>query len=130
MPARNCGANFISPPKDESGADEGVTIVEGHEYAESVTDPNPPSGWYNNSYGEIGDICAWTERSERSLRKEVLLGAAGCSATPASLAFTPIRNDLTSYGSNHRLKPKEKGPLDYRAALVFSTVIAGGRSNV
>jgi hypothetical protein len=56
----NCGANFISPPADESGADEGVTIVEGHEYGESVTDPNPPSGWYNNQYGEIGDICAWT----------------------------------------------------------------------
>ncbi|HZY97115.1 MAG TPA: hypothetical protein VFE35_08425 [Candidatus Cybelea sp.] len=56
----NCGSNFISPPSDESGADEGVTIVEGHEYGESVTDPNPPSGWYNFSYGEIGDLCAWT----------------------------------------------------------------------
>jgi hypothetical protein len=56
----NCGSNIISPPSDESGADEGVTIVEGHEQGESVTDPNPPTGWYNNSYGEIGDICAWT----------------------------------------------------------------------
>ncbi len=55
----NCGANYISPPTDETGADEGVTIVEGHEYGESVTDPNPPSGWYNNQNGEIGDICAW-----------------------------------------------------------------------
>ncbi|MEO6834690.1 MAG: hypothetical protein ABI231_02120 [Candidatus Tumulicola sp.] len=55
----NCGANFVSPPSDETGADEGVTIVEGHEYGESVTDPNPPSGWYNNQQGEIGDICAW-----------------------------------------------------------------------
>jgi serine protease len=55
----NCGANIISPPSDETGADEGVTIVEGHEYGESVTDPNPPSGWYNNQSGEIGDICAW-----------------------------------------------------------------------
>jgi hypothetical protein len=55
----NCGANFISPPSDESGADEGVTIVEGHELGETVTDPNPPSGWYNYSQGEIGDICAW-----------------------------------------------------------------------
>jgi len=55
----SCGSNIISPPSDESGADEGVTIVSGHEYGESVTDPNPPSGWYNNSYGEIGDICAW-----------------------------------------------------------------------
>jgi serine protease len=55
----NCGAGFISPPSDETSADEGVTIVEGHEYGESVTDPNPPSGWYNNAQGEIGDICAW-----------------------------------------------------------------------
>jgi hypothetical protein len=55
----SCGANIITPPSDETGVDEGVTIVEGHEYGESVTDPNPPSGWYNNQQGEIGDICAW-----------------------------------------------------------------------
>jgi hypothetical protein len=58
--AGSCGANYIGAPKDEKGVDEGVTIVEGHEYGESVTDPNPPSGWYNGAYGEIGDICAWT----------------------------------------------------------------------
>lgn len=56
----NCGSNIISPPSDESGADEGVTIVGGHEQGESATDPNPPTGWYNNTYGENGDICAWT----------------------------------------------------------------------
>jgi hypothetical protein len=56
----SCGANFVSPPNDETGADEGFTIVLNHEYSESVTDPNPPSGWYNNSFGEIGDECAWT----------------------------------------------------------------------
>ncbi len=57
----NCGSNIISPPSDESATDEGVTIVEGHEYGESVTDPNPPTGWYNNQEGEIGDICAWQD---------------------------------------------------------------------
>jgi hypothetical protein len=56
----SCGSNIISPPSDESGIDEGVTIVGGHEQGESVTDPEPPNGWYNNSYGENGDICAWT----------------------------------------------------------------------
>jgi hypothetical protein len=56
---QSCGANFTTPPSDETGTDEGVTIVEGHEYGESVTDPNPPSGLYNNSFGEIGDVCAW-----------------------------------------------------------------------
>jgi serine protease len=55
----SCGANIITPPTDETSEDEGMTIVEGHEYGESITDPNPPSGWYNNSAGEIGDACAW-----------------------------------------------------------------------
>jgi len=55
----SCGSNFTTPPSDETGTDEGVTIVEGHEWSESITDPNPPTGWYNGQYGEIGDICAW-----------------------------------------------------------------------
>jgi hypothetical protein len=57
----SCGANFTTAPKDESAVDEGVTIVEGHEYGESVSDPVPGTGWYNFSYGEIGDICAWQD---------------------------------------------------------------------
>jgi hypothetical protein len=57
----SCGGNIITAPSDESGADEGVTIVEGHEQGESVTDPVPGAGWYNGSYGEIGDICAWKD---------------------------------------------------------------------
>lgn len=59
--AQACGANYITPPKDESGPDEGVTIIEGHEYGESVTDPVVGAGWYNVVYGEIGDICSWTD---------------------------------------------------------------------
>ena len=55
----SCGSGFITPPSDESSLDEGVTIVEGHEYGESVTDPQPFSGW-NSNQGEIGDLCAWT----------------------------------------------------------------------
>lgn len=36
------------------------TQVASHEFAEMVTDPNPPTGWYDQSdpnSGEIGDIC-------------------------------------------------------------------------
>jgi hypothetical protein len=57
----DCGANYIAAPPDESGVDEGVTIVEGHEEGESVTDPIVGLGWYNSTYGEIGDICAWQD---------------------------------------------------------------------
>jgi|HubBroStandDraft_5_1064220.scaffolds.fasta_scaffold143495_1 hypothetical protein len=67
----SCGANYLQgPPKDESGTDEGVTIVEGHEYGESITDPEPGSGWYNFAYGEIGDICAWTDIQNEKFRKK------------------------------------------------------------
>ncbi len=53
----NCGENFVNP--GPLGTLDGVSIVEGHELAESQTDPHPISGWYNTQYGEIGDICAW-----------------------------------------------------------------------
>jgi len=56
-----CGSNSIAPPKDESAVDEGVTITAGHEYGESITDPLPPTGWYNFEDGEIGDYCDWQD---------------------------------------------------------------------
>jgi len=54
----DCGANIITPPSDESGVDEGMTIFGGHEFGESITDPEPFSAWYGVD-GEIGDYCAF-----------------------------------------------------------------------
>lgn len=51
----SCGANF-----NGLGANAGITIVEGHEFSETVTDPFPSSGWVDSSGAEIGDKCAWT----------------------------------------------------------------------
>ena len=56
---RDCGANFIKPPRGERGIDEGVTILAGHEEAESVTDPIPWTGWADQNQNEIGDDCQW-----------------------------------------------------------------------
>ena len=50
----NCGANF-----NNLGPDAGITIVAGHEMAESVTDPFPSTGWTDSKGSEIGDKCAW-----------------------------------------------------------------------
>ena len=50
----SCGANSVQNQLD------GFSIVGGHEYAEAVTDPEPSSGWVDQSNGqEIGDLCAW-----------------------------------------------------------------------
>ncbi len=54
-----CGANFVGP-NGSLGPDAGITIVEGHEFAESESDPFPNTGWLNGSGAEIGDLCAWT----------------------------------------------------------------------
>ena len=36
-----------------------LTGTSSHELCEAITDPVPPTGWYDNKNGEIGDICAW-----------------------------------------------------------------------
>jgi hypothetical protein len=51
----SCGANYVNG----AGALDGVTIVEGHEYAETLTDQNPGGGWWDSSGAENGDKCAW-----------------------------------------------------------------------
>jgi serine protease len=48
-----CGASSVQGPLD------GFSIVEGHEYAETLTDPEPSSGWIDDQGAEIGDKCAW-----------------------------------------------------------------------
>ena len=50
----SCGANF-----NGLGAKAGITIVEGHEMAETITDQFPSTGWVDSSGSEIGDKCAW-----------------------------------------------------------------------
>lgn len=55
---KSCGANIITPPSDESGTDEGMTILAGHEYGETITDPDPFTAWFGVP-GEIADPCAF-----------------------------------------------------------------------
>jgi hypothetical protein len=51
----SCGADFVNA----NGPLDGVSIVEGHEYAETITDQNPAGGWTDSSGEETGDKCAW-----------------------------------------------------------------------
>jgi len=38
---------------------DALTSTSSHELCEAITDPVPGTGWYDDSHGEIGDICAW-----------------------------------------------------------------------
>ena len=52
-----CGQNLVH--RGSAGTLDGVTVVEGHEYAEALTDLAPPTGWLDASGYENGDKCAW-----------------------------------------------------------------------
>jgi putative Ig domain-containing protein/ricin-type beta-trefoil lectin protein len=56
-----CGEDSVNP----SGTYDGFSIVGGHEYAETITDPYPPTGWLDpdGQDGEIADKCAWSLQS-------------------------------------------------------------------
>ena len=51
----SCGQDFVNG----NGTLDGVSIVGGHEYAETITDQNPAGGYTDSSGQENGDKCAW-----------------------------------------------------------------------
>ena len=53
----SCGQNFVN--SGTGGTLDGVSIVEGHEYAETITDQFPAGGWIDSAGYETGDKCAW-----------------------------------------------------------------------
>jgi hypothetical protein len=43
---------------------DALTATSSHELCEAITDPVPGTGWYDDTNGEIGDICAWQFRRQ------------------------------------------------------------------
>jgi len=57
----SCGMGFVNTSNSSfgNGYFDGFSIVGGHEYAETITDPFPSTGWLDGSGAENGDKCAW-----------------------------------------------------------------------
>ncbi|GAC1417094.1 MAG: hypothetical protein NVSMB57_12250 [Actinomycetota bacterium] len=53
----SCGQNFVN--SGSAGTLDGVSIVGGHELAETETDQFPNGGWLDSNGKENGDKCAW-----------------------------------------------------------------------
>jgi hypothetical protein len=53
----SCGTNFVNG--GSAGTLDGVTIVGGHEYAETITDQFPNGGWLDTALNENADKCSW-----------------------------------------------------------------------
>ncbi|MCW2639641.1 MAG: hypothetical protein JWP76_1947 [Dactylosporangium sp.] len=53
----SCGQNYVN--SGSAGTTDGVTMVEGHEYSETITDQNPAGGWTDTTGYENADKCSW-----------------------------------------------------------------------
>jgi hypothetical protein len=69
----SCGANFVNP--GPAGVTDGITIVGGHEFAETETDIFPSGGWLDGSGAENGDKCAWIGAGQGAAANIALNGA-------------------------------------------------------
>ncbi|HEY8741300.1 MAG TPA: hypothetical protein VIN56_11980 [Candidatus Dormibacteraeota bacterium] len=72
----SCGANF-----NGLGTDAGITIVGGHEFAETETDIFPNGGWLDSRGAENGDKCAWIS-SGQGAAADVQIKAASATSGP------------------------------------------------
>lgn len=66
----SCGANF-----NGLGPNAGITIVEGHEMAETITDQFPNGGWLDSKGEENGDKCAWISSGQGASANVSMSGA-------------------------------------------------------
>ena len=90
----SCGANYVNA--GAAGTLDGVTIVEGHEYAETVTDQNPSGGWWDAAGYENGDKCAWVGTGGTGGAQNITFGTAGTFAMQGSYS-----NDSSSCLVSH-----------------------------
>ena len=65
----SCGANFAG-----LGPKAGITMVEGHELAETMTDQFPSGGWLDSGGAENADKCAWISSGQGASANVLLSG--------------------------------------------------------
>lgn len=111
-----CGENFVNP--GSAGTYDGVSLAAGHEYAETITDPDVSLsyGWIDlvdtGSGGEIGDKCAFSSSSRDvslstgSFAMQPLWSnaAGGCVMTTDRVTVTSPGNQSSVIGAGVSLQ--------------------------
>jgi hypothetical protein len=117
-----CGQNFVNA--GSNGTLDAYSIVEGHEYAETITDQNPGGGWWNRSNGdETGDECAWISPGQQGGAGNVITGS-GTFAMQSTWS-----NDTNSCALSHPIFG-ETAPNDFSISPGSSILsIAPGSSS-
>ncbi len=71
-----------------------LTSTSSHELCEAIADAVAGTGWYDDSNGEIGDICAWKTKTVAgyTVQQEWSNRANACvrPRPPSSVAYEPL----------------------------------------
>jgi serine protease len=84
----SCGANF-----NNLGQNAGITIVEGHEMAESITDQYPNGGWLDTTGEENGDKCAWISSGQGASANVTLSNSSPAVVYPVQSLWSNAFNN-------------------------------------
>jgi hypothetical protein len=95
----SCGRDFVNT--GAAGQLDGVSLVAGHEYAETLTDQNPPGGWIDSAGDEAADLCEWNS------------GTGAVSADLTLPTGTFAMQPLFVPWANHR-----RGTCEFKHAIV------------
>ena len=119
----SCGANYVNA--GTAGLIDGVTMVEGHEYAETVTDQNPAGGWTDSTGSENADKCSWNGTG----------GTTGSQNVVFSTGTFPMQatwsNDVSGCQIAHAIVTNGTVTNDFSIAAspTSATVAAGGSAS-
>jgi len=104
-----CGAGFVNSP----GLLDGVSIIGGHEYAETITDQFPAGGWTDANGAENADKCSW------------LVSGPGASADITLTTGTfAVQSTWSNDATNGRGACAISHPIGVSVGPAFKTVAA------
>ncbi len=120
----SCGANYVNA--GAAGTLDGVTIVGGHEFAETITDQNPGGGWWDNATGmENSDKCSWNGVGGTT-------GAQNITFATGSFAMqSNWSNEVSACQIAHAIVTGGPAANDFSVAVspASATVTAGGAAS-
>lgn len=134
----SCGKGSVNGNTAQGNLD-GFSIVEGHEYAETVTDQNPAGGWTNASSGqENADECSWISSGQGASANVVL--STGSFAMQSTWSNDTNRCDIShpivTGGTGNTATPLTSGvpvtgiALSANTSKLYSIAVPAGRTTL
>jgi hypothetical protein len=131
----SCGMNFVNG--GSAGTLDGVSIVGGHEYAETITDQFPAGGWLDSAGNENGDKCAWLS-SGTGRSQNIALGTGsfavqstwGNDTSSCSVSHPIVTNAASDFSISASPSSLSVGQGSHGTTTVGTAVTSGSAQTV